>query len=249
MSDSAVLEQQETIPQKDSDFSEEELKRLRAHFSVWLTRIESPNSNFTQVGSYTVKRNEGEEGTEIAAFSYESPMWTGGWVLVATDKWGKVTGWRNTYFSKPENGGVGAAGNIDVFKRGQGIGSALEAINLKLLQEKVNNDPNLSRINYIADDANGRRLAELEEKLSEGAKKGENNQALEKEVEKARGERVAWEKLFGIGGKLGFDNESGKPVKDFVKGGSQGDLGLIIENNDKKVNLETAVREMVLGFK
>lgn len=227
----------------DSGMSPKDKNRIRDLIDVWIRRIEAPANGFRQVGAYDLKREDGKyPPIEIVHYSYKNSAFNReGMVLLAVDGNKQILGMRDTQFESLKADTLNARGNIEVFSRGIGIASALEALHFDILQKKLNKSSEFSSLEYKIFDANYSRIQELQVQL-ESAKRTIDPIAADLELELAEkcDHRNAWKRLYGEGGKLGFQKESGKLLKRFVNGQNQDHLGYGIEVMDDTLDAVSA---------
>jgi hypothetical protein len=222
-------------------FTQQELYRLLDRFASWEKRVSNHEWEWKQAGSYEARRKDSDHVLQLLNFTFRNKVNNkDGLFIVAMNKDQQIIGFRNTSFSMLPYNVIKAEGNIEVLQRGKRVGKAIEALHMRLLQEKAQQNPD-TPVEYIIDDDNDNHIKQLYPSKIKYAKTAEERADAEASLAKAIAQRPAWEKLYGEQGILGFTKEGNKLKKQFTKETQVPDLGYILKPTHTSIDLPIAI--------
>jgi hypothetical protein len=207
--------------------------------------IDRPERNVQQRGAYEVRRdtNSGEP-TQIFHHFYDLSGKHFGemWFFSAIDKDNNLLGMRRTHI-EDSDASMFVSGNIEIFKRGEGIAGSIEALNAQKLQQAINAKGNNDLI-YEVEDANLLRIKmhRIEIDIANKANDHDAIRELESDLEQMTDERQAWLRLYGDGGKLGFKQDKWRQLKKIYVPGQTDEIpGYSILPVQRELDLVAAI--------
>lgn len=214
-----------------------EKDRIERFLSAWLTRLDMRADMKFNAQYHVNSSGEDKEPITVQQFSYFNTINQQTiWLLLALDSQQRLLGIRQTYVRERATSPIAeAAGDIEVLVRKRGVASALEAVNFTLMQEFLTQHDNLLEMTYHIDDGNSRRLAEVKRKL-EYTKDNQEREELQAAVADSEAQRISWEKLYGEGGKMGFEKKDGLLVRTLTKDTPFSSEAVTLNENSTPIN-------------